>query len=68
MQQVTIKNYQDKDLNDLITVWDNATKLAHPFFTKKFIEQERYNIPNVYIPNADTWVVSENRKVVGLSH
>lgn len=48
-----------------MTVWDNATKLAHPFFTKKFVEQERYNIPNVYIPNADTWVVSKNGKVVG---
>jgi putative acetyltransferase len=63
--KATIRQYQGRDLNNLLTVWENASKIAHPFLTKEFIEQERYNIPNVYIPNADTWVVLDNDKVVG---
>lgn len=60
-----IRHYQERDLNDLLTVWESASKLAHPFLTKEFLEQERYNIPNLYIPNADTWVVLDDDKVVG---
>ena len=62
---VIIRSYQDFDLNDLLTAWEHATKLAHPFLTKQFLEQEKLNIPNLYLPNADTWVVVDAEKVVG---
>ncbi len=60
-----IRHYQDRDLNDLLTAWENASKIAHPFMTNQFFEQERYNIPNLYLPNADTWVAIDGEKVVG---
>jgi len=63
--KATIRHYQERDLSDLLTAWENASKTAHPFLTKEFLEQERYNIPNLYIPNADTWVVVDDDKVVG---
>ena len=65
MTEVTIRQYQSSDLSDLMVAWEEASKLAHPFMTEAFFEQERYNIPNVYIPNADTWVVVSENKVVG---
>ena len=45
--------------------WENASKIAHPFLSESFLEMERYNIPNIYLPNADTWVIEDERKVIG---
>ncbi|WP_299488316.1 GNAT family N-acetyltransferase [Acaryochloris sp. IP29b_bin.137] len=63
--QFTIRPYQGSDLHDVMSVWENASKIAHPFLTEEFLSQERYNIPNVYLPNADTWVTDHEGKVVG---
>ncbi len=63
--KTTVRQYQKKDLNHLLTVWENATKLAHPFLTEEFLNTERYNIPNVYLPNADTWVAEFDGTVIG---
>jgi putative acetyltransferase len=45
--------------------WENASRLAHPFLTREFLDHERYNIPSLYLPNADTWVVELNGRVIG---
>lgn len=60
-----IRQYQAKDLNDLLIVWERASRLAHPFLSESFIAQERLNIPNMYLPNADTWVATRDDNVVG---
>ncbi|MEL7034700.1 MAG: GNAT family N-acetyltransferase [Cyanobacteria bacterium J06592_8] len=48
-----------------MSAWENASKIAHPFLTEEFLERERYNIPNVYLPNADTWVAENEEEVIG---
>ena len=60
-----LRQYQDSDLEQLLSAWDNATKVGHPFLKADFIAQERKNIPAIYLPNADTWVVETDNKVVG---
>jgi len=60
-----IRRFQPADLNELLSAWENASREAHAFLTEAFFIQERVNIPNVYLPNADTWVVLDNGKVVG---
>ena len=60
-----IRHYKDSDLNDVMSSWENASKIAHPFLTEEFLELERYNIPNVYLPNADTWVAENDGQVIG---
>lgn len=60
-----IRKYQEEDLTDVLSSWESASKIAHPFLTKEFLEQERYNIPNVYLPNAETWVVEQEGQVIG---
>lgn len=62
---ITIRPYQECNLNDLLSTWEKATKLAHPFLTEAFLTQERHNIPNLYLPNAKTWVAVDNNRVVG---
>ncbi len=60
-----IRQYQNMDLDEMLAVWGSATRLAHPFLTEAFLEQEKYNIPNVYLPITDTWVAVDNNRVVG---
>lgn len=61
----TIRQYVDKDLEGVLSSWEAATRLAHPFLTEEFLAQERHNIPNMYLPNADTWVVEQDGTVIG---
>lgn len=61
----TIRQYKKPDLNGLLSCWENASRIAHPFLTEEFMHKERHNIPNMYLPNADTWVSEINGVVVG---
>ena len=60
-----IRQYESRDLHDVLSAWENASKIAHPFLTREFLEQERRNIPDVYLPNAETWVIEQSEKVIG---
>lgn len=57
---IKIRPYQTQDLKQLLSAWENASRLAHPFMDESFFDQERHNIPNMYLPNADTWVAVNN--------
>jgi putative acetyltransferase len=39
--------------------------LAHPFLSQDFLELERHNIANVYLPKAESWVWQADGHVVG---
>ncbi len=63
----TIRQYIESDLDDVLSAWENANKLAHPFLKEEFVDQVRKDIPALYLPNADTWVIEDEdeNKVVG---
>jgi putative acetyltransferase len=60
-----IRQYQPADREDVLNVWARASALAHPFLSEEFLELERRNIPDVYLPKADTWVWEADGHVVG---
>lgn len=60
-----IRQYQPADCNDVLYVWERASALAHPFLSQEFLELERHNIPNVHLPQAETWVWETDGRVVG---
>ena len=60
-----IRKYQVSDLRDVLSSWENASRVAHPFVSEEFLNEERHNIPNIYLPNADTWVVEQDNRVIG---
>ena len=60
-----IRQYVESDLDGVLSSWESASKIAHPFLTEEFLDTERYNIPNVYLPNTDTWVADVDGRVVG---
>jgi putative acetyltransferase len=61
----TIRKYRNSDLEELLSSWENASKLAHPFLTNDLLESTRKNIPVVLLPKADTWVYEREGVVVG---
>lgn len=60
-----IRKYQSRDLEDLMAAWEAASALAHPFLSQEFQAQVREDIPNLYLPNSETWVAEEDGRVVG---
>lgn len=60
-----IRQYKNSDLEEVLASWEAATRLAHPFMTDEFIDQERTNIVEVYLPNTDTWVAVVDGNVKG---
>lgn len=60
-----IRQYTPNDLPDLLETWEAASAVAHPFLSEEFLAAERENIPNLYLPNAETWVWEESGVVVG---
>jgi len=65
MVKHTIRAYETKDLDDLMVSWESANKVAHPFLSKDFQDKVRHDIPNLYLPNADTWVIEQEGIVIG---
>lgn len=62
---ITIRPYTAADLARVISAWENAARIAHPFVTEDFMDRERRKIPDLYLPNADTWVAEVEGTVVG---
>jgi putative acetyltransferase len=60
-----IRQYKESDLEAVLSSWENATRLAHPFMTNEFLAQERINTAEIYLPNTDTWVIEIDDEVVG---
>ena len=60
-----IRHYEHTDLEAVLSSWESATRLAHPFMTDEFLAQERINTTEIYLPNTDTWVIDINGEVKG---
>jgi putative acetyltransferase len=60
-----VRPYKYRDLNDLLAAWESASEITHPFLTQEFLALERQNIPNLYLPNAETLVYESDGRVVG---
>ena len=60
-----IRKYAEEDLTELLDIWYEASQIGHPFLTQAFFDQERKNIIQKYLPNAEHWVFEENGQVIG---
>lgn len=60
-----IRKYKTEDTDALITIWDHAEALAHPFLSTEVRDQVRKDIRNMYLPNAETWVLEYEGAPVG---
>lgn len=60
-----IRRYKTEDTDSLIAIWDTAEPLAHPFLSKDIRDRVRKDMRNIYLPNAETWVLEEGGAPVG---
>lgn len=62
-----IRQYIDEDLEGVISVWDGASKVGHPFLDAEFINSERKLIPTKYLVTGDIWVAQIDGQIVGFT-
>lgn len=60
-----IRKYVAEDISGVLSCWENANKIAHPFLADDFVNQIRIDIPQIYLPNAETWVADNCGRVIG---
>ena len=60
-----IREYRDNDCGAVIEVWYAASQVATPFLSEEFLADERANIRDVHLPNAETWIFEAEDTVVG---
>ncbi len=60
-----IRKYHAEDTEYLVSVWQEANALAHSFLADDFVAQVAKDIQNIYLPNAETWVVEDAGQPVG---
>lgn len=60
-----IREYRPADCETLLDVWARASAVAHPFLDPAFLETERGNIRDLYLPKSETWVWEADGRVVG---
>jgi len=60
-----IRKHKEQDLEQIMSVWYEASLLAHPFLKNQFVEKVEADMRNLYIPNSQTWVFVQNKSIVG---
>jgi putative acetyltransferase len=60
-----IRAYTSRDTDDLLDVWYRASLVAHPFLSESFLEEERSEIGQKWLPIAETSVYEVDGRVVG---
>ncbi|MEP2935181.1 MAG: GNAT family N-acetyltransferase [Gilvibacter sp.] len=60
-----IREYQEKDLSQIIAIWHEAQSIAHPFLQPEFVEEVKGMMQHQFIPNAKTWVFQTNEELIG---
>lgn len=62
---MTIRPYADSDLEAVLTVWYEASKIAHSFLPEEFFDVERQEITRRWLPIAETIVFELDQSVEG---
>ena len=60
-----IRAYQAADIEPVMTVWRAANDLAHPFLKADFVAGVEVAIRQVYVSQAETYVLEEAGQVLG---
>lgn len=60
-----IRKRQEKDTDEIMNIWIEASSLAHPFLKTSFVEKVKKDMRKIYIPNTETWVYEHNNSVIG---
>ena len=60
-----IRKYEDQDETRVLDIWHNSSSLAHPFLDNAFVEKVKKDMKDIYLTNADTWVLEDHNVIIG---
>lgn len=60
-----IRKYKKSDTEEIVDVWYKSSSIAHPFLDSSFMEKEKTNIREIYLPNTKTWVFTSENSLDG---
>jgi putative acetyltransferase len=60
-----IRKHKPEDLEQILHVWEQSSRLAHPFLDEDFVKKVASDMRNLYVPDSETWVFEEQEIVVG---
>lgn len=60
-----LRAYRPEDLEPVMAAWRSANALAHPFLADAFVAGLEQDVRDIYVPNAETYVLEERGEVVG---
>lgn len=63
--KVNIRSNKQTEVNKLAEIWYEGSLIAHDFIDKNYWKSQRTEIEEKYIPMSETYVVSNEKDVVG---
>ncbi|WP_430734852.1 GNAT family N-acetyltransferase [Halodesulfovibrio aestuarii] len=60
-----IRNFQQSDMEQVITIWLEASIQAHDFVAREFWESKSIDMRETYIPSSETYVYEEDGIIKG---
>jgi putative acetyltransferase len=60
-----IRKYRNDDTDVLVSIWQKANALAHAFLPDDFVAQVAEDMRKIYLPNAETWVLTHDETPIG---
>lgn len=60
-----IRNFHPADTSSLLRIYTEASRVATPFLSEAFLEQECKNIREIYIPNTVSYIYDQQNRNMG---
>lgn len=60
-----IRKFQESDLDQVISIWLDASIIAHDFVDGEFWNSKADDMRNIYIPSSETYVYEVDKTVKG---
>lgn len=60
-----IRPYEPIDRDQLVDIWEAASRVGHPFLTESDIEEQKALVRDIYLPQAQNWVAQSDHGSVG---
>ncbi len=67
MNSWTIRPYLPHDLEDCMTVWQDASRKGHPFLPEAVLTRQASSLRSTWIAAAETWVCVASGAVIGFA-
>ncbi|WP_121615435.1 N-acetyltransferase [Virgibacillus halodenitrificans] len=60
-----IREYKDTDIDTLVDIWYKGSLQAHDFIDSAYWESQIKEMKDKYIPMSETYVITEQTKIIG---